>query len=361
MKVTNAPISPVAIELADAAPVGLIALAPDGRVTTVNATCESIFGRSARNIRGKTLQDLTVASGALLSIVDRAREAQTEAAASEVRLKPSSLVEEGVYTIRVKPGADGALLIALMPALTHETESSLAGVASFGRILGHEIKNPLAGISGAAQLLLRQSHSGQRELLNLICEESARIERMVNRLSAFELFSKPHFAPVNIHQVLDRVIASEEAAFDGEVAFSRRYDPSLPDILADGDHLHEALQNIVRNGIEAAIGNRAVRAPEIMVRTAFETRFARRRRRKSETTRGRSLRIDVIDTGPGLTPEQRTRVFEAFNSSKSVGRGLGLTIVKEVVQAHEGQVQIGAQDDGTIVSVFLPFLEGDAT
>lgn len=352
--------TPFSSDFTDFAPVGLVALDPAGKVIAVNATCEAIFGRSARNIEGKTLQDLTVASGALLSLIDRAREANTEAAASEVRLKPSALVEENIFSVRVRPAADGKLIIALMPELTHETESSLAGVASFGRILGHEIKNPLAGISGAAQLLLRQSQSGQRELLNLICEESARIERMVNRLSAFELFSKPHFAPVNIHQVLDRVVASEEAAFDGEVTFLRRYDPSLPDIMADGDHLHEAFQNIVRNGIEAALSQRTRRPPTITVNTAFETRFARRRRRKARDARGRTLRVDIIDTGPGLSVEQRDRVFEAFNSSKSVGRGLGLTIVKEVIQAHEGQVQIGAQDDGTIVSVFLPFLEGDA-
>ncbi|MEO0785534.1 MAG: ATP-binding protein [Pseudomonadota bacterium] len=344
--------------LSDQAPVALIGLTEDDIIRDTNQAAEQLFGLSRRQIMDHPLSELVVNVDGLAALTRHARQHSTDTAAPEVALKPKGLVDEFSATVRVRWFHSGELVLAISPSLARETPDPIVGVASFGRILGHEIKNPLAGISGAAQLLLRKAEPSQRELLSLICEEAGRIERLVNRLSAFELFSAPQRAEMNIHELLDRVIASEEAAFDGQLDFSRRYDPSLPDIHGDRDHLHEAFQNIVRNGVEAALANVATRRPRIEVLTAFEARFSRRSSGRSSRS-GRALRVDVLDSGAGPPPANEKALFEAFNSSKSAGRGLGLTVVKEVITAHEGLVTLRTSEQGTRVSVFLPFGKGD--
>ena len=345
--------SPPLTALSDQAPVALIALSESDTIRDTNQAAEALFGVSRRRLVGGQLDELIVNPEEILSLTHHARINSTDTAAPEVRLKPKGLVDELTAIVRVRWFQSGELVLAISPTLSREAPDPVVGVASFGRILGHEIKNPLAGISGAAQLLLRQAKPSQRELLSLICEESGRIERLINRLSAFELFSAPQLETMNIHETLDRVVAMEEAAFDGQLNFVRRYDPSLPDILGDKDHLHEAFQNIIRNAIEAALQNVSDRPAVVEVRTAFESRFARR---SADNNRGlrRALRVDVFDSGTGPPDENAKALFEAFNSSKSAGRGLGLTVVKEVLTAHSGHVTLDTNSQGTLVSVFLP-------
>lgn len=343
--------------LSEHAPVALIALAADGTVRDTNPAAEMMLGQSAKGLLGKRLEALIVGSDELLSLLDHARKTCADTASSQLTLKPVGLGEERQVTARVRWFASGELVLALSNTLNREADDSVAGVASFGRILGHEIKNPLAGISGAAQLLMRRAAGADRELLSLIRDEAARIERLVNRLSAFELFSEPRFSPVNIHQILDRIIVGEEAAFDGQLEFLRRYDPSLPEIDGDADHLHEALQNVVRNGVEAAIANTSAKAPRVEIRTSFEARFARRVSNERGALR-RALRVDVVDSGRAVDKDTLANVFEAFSSSKSAGRGLGLTIVKEVITAHQGTATIRRSNEGTIASLYLPFKQG---
>ena len=340
-------------ELAEYAPVALLELTREHEIRNVNPAAETLFGLSRRGLVGRPLGDTLANADALIELLDFARETEADVAAPDILLKPAGLAEARQVTARVRYLGMAGTVISLTVPLTQERDDGVPGVAGFGRILGHEIKNPLAGISGAAQLLLRKGRNDDREMLTLIRDETARIERLINRLTAFELFSSPRFETLNIHRVLDRVLAAEEAAFDGEVAFRRRYDPSLPDIEADGDHLHEAFQNIVRNGAEAALSQRRSGRPEVVVSTAFETRFGQ----KSPDTHGplrRAIRVDVRDNGPGVDSDRLTHVFEAFSSSKSSGRGLGLTIVKEVVSAHSGYVRLDNHGEGTQVSVLLP-------
>lgn len=351
-------MQPPLTDLLDQAPVALVGLAPDDTIRDTNPSAEDMFGLSRKRLIGRPIDDLIVNIEEVRALTRHARVNNTDTAAPEVRLKPKGLVSEFLATIRVRWFHSGELVLAISPAMTREAPDPVVGVASFGRILGHEIKNPLAGISGAAQLLLRQAKPSQTELLTLIREESQRIERLINRLSAFELFSAPQLEAMNIHEMLDRVISVEEAAFDGKIQMQRRYDPSLPEIEGDQDHLHEAFQNILRNAIEASLANVSVRPASVQIRTAFESRFARRR---SETGQGlrRALRVDIIDSGMGLPDGQAEALFEAFASSKSAGRGLGLTVVKEVVTAHGGQVSLQTGDDGTCVSVYLPIRFGE--
>lgn len=348
---------PPLTDLSDQAPVGLVALTPDGMVRDTNQAAEQMLGMSRRRLVGRALGELLVKDTEVANLMQHARDYRSDTSAPDVSIKPIGLVSEFRATVRVRWFHSGELVLALSPALSRQSHDPVIGVASFGRILGHEIKNPLAGISGAAQLLLRQAPASQRELLTLICEEAGRIERLVNRFSAFELFSAPQLEPLNIHAVLDKVMSAEEAAFDGQLSFTRRYDPSLPELMGDSDHLHEAFQNIVRNGVEAALANANARKPAVLVRTAFEAGFARRQSSASKALR-RALRVDVIDTGTEMAKVDTDKLFETFASSKSPGRGLGLTVVKEVVTAHGGLVEVNNTAEGTRVSVFLPIGSG---
>lgn len=347
---------PKPVPLSEHAPVALLSISPEGKVKDTNPASEVLFGRSRRGLVGQGLDDLLVVSDELQRLVELARRTEADAASPLVVLKPAGLAEARRVTVRVRWFESGDVVLALSRIMEHEQEDPVAGVASFGRILGHEIKNPLAGISGAAQLLERRARKDDRELLQLIGDECARIERLVNRLSAFELFSSPRLASMNIHALLDRIIAAEEAAFDGKVIIRRHYDPSLPEIDGDEDHLHEAIQNIIRNAIEAGLANQEAEIARVDIQTRFESRFARRDGQEGGALR-RALRIDIEDNGGGIDQTRLGRVFDAFSSSKSAGRGLGLTVVKEVITAHNGQVQLANTGDGTRVSVFLPMAQ----
>lgn len=346
--------APSVTALSDQAPIALIALTREDCVRDTNPAAEDLLGLSRKRLSGRHLDSFLVNSEALLALCRHARSNATDTSTPDVTLKPKGLASDFRAAVRVRWFHSGELVLAISPLLSNVSEDAGAGVASFGRILGHEIKNPLAGISGAAQLLLRRAGPDQKELLGLICEEAGRIERLINRLSAFELFSTPQLEATNIHAVLDKVIAGERAAFDGKVEIVRRYDPSLPDIRGDADHLHEAFQNILRNAVEASLSNLAMRPPVIEVGTAFEAGFTRRPARKKRGYH-RELRVDITDSGVGVDEADAKSLFDAFSSSKSAGRGLGLTVVKEVLTAHAGQVDLRNTGQGTRVSVFLPF------
>ncbi|MEM7640778.1 MAG: ATP-binding protein, partial [Pseudomonadota bacterium] len=254
--------------------------------------------------------------------------------------------------LRLRPLQEGGMVIGMTE--TNQTEvvnNNPAGVAAFGRILGHEVKNPLAGISGAAQLLSRQAREDQSAMIEIIQSETRRIERLVSRLSAFELFSAPAKEALNIHELLDRVIAAEEAAHRGKISIVRLYDPSLPDIEADQDHLHEAVQNVLRNAVEATLAH--TQSPQIQIETAFETSFAIAGR-DGASRLGRAVRVTVEDNGPGIPPEKKARMFDMFMSSKSGGRGLGLSVVNEIIAAHRGRIKVDSKPGLTRFSIFLP-------
>lgn len=352
----NSKYTPGPVPLSEHAPVALLALSSDDVVKDTNPASEVLFGRSRRGLIDHSLSELIVAGEDLQRLVDLARTTQADAASPLIILKPAGIAEARRVTVRVRWFESGDVVIAISRILEHEQEDPVAGVASFGRILGHEIKNPLAGISGAAQLLARRATKEDRELLQLIGDECSRIERLVNRLSAFELFSSPHLEPLNIHEMLDRILAAEEAAYDGKIELRRHYDPSLPDIPGDEDHLHEAFQNIIRNAVEASLSVLGDGVARVDITTRFESRFARRDGQDHGPLR-RALRVDVVDNGPGIDQARLSRVFDAFSSSKSAGRGLGLTVVKEVIAAHRGQVQLENTGSGTRVSVFLPMTQ----
>jgi two-component system nitrogen regulation sensor histidine kinase GlnL len=340
--------------LADMAPVALIQLDGRRRIANVNPAAESLLKLSRRALVGRPLSEVIFHDSLLFELIDRAERDPAEITAPATPVSGPSIQVRVVCDIRLRMVEGQNFILALAEAPSRDPSEGIAGAAGFGRILGHEVKNPLAGIIGAAQLLERQGHSGQSELLDIIKDEARRIERLVNRLSAFELFSAPRMQACNVHALLDKVLASERAAMGTKVEFRRVFDPSLPDIMADPDHLQQAFQNVVRNAAEAACET-GVRG-QVVIRTAYAAGLAVRQARLGPDLH-RAMLISIEDNGAGIPRERQSTIFDVFQSSKSGGRGLGLSVVSEVINAHGGQIRVDSQPGATRFTVLLPLTE----
>ncbi|MEM7492564.1 MAG: ATP-binding protein [Pseudomonadota bacterium] len=339
------------IDLADLAPFGLLHLDSRRRVTAANQMAQSVLRHSERSMVRKPLSEVLFYDSPIFELIDKAIGQGRTVNATNIPLNGPGFQSAVMLDLRLQPAGRDGVIIAFSPSNRTETFDKTQGVSAFGRILGHEVKNPLAGISGAAQLLKRRFKGQEEQLLSIILDETKRIERLVSRLSAFELFSAPQKETVNIHEVIDRVLNTEKVVFADQVAYRRDFDPSLPEIIGDQDHLHEALLNLVRNASEAA--NSSSDNACVTLETAFETGFAIAALGR-EKRLGRAIRITIKDNGPGIASEHRQTLFQPFSSTKSGGRGLGLSIVSEIVKAHNGRIQLHSVPGDTRFSLYLP-------
>lgn len=344
------------IDLADLAPFGLLHLDRRRRVTAANQMAQSVLRQSERAMVRKPLSEVLFYDSPIFELIDKALAQNRTISATNIPLNGPGFQSAVMLDFKLQPAGRDGVIIAFSPANRNETFDKTQGVSAFGRILGHEVKNPLAGISGAAQLLKRRMDGNEEQLLSIILDETKRIERLISRLSAFELFSAPQKTAFNIHEIIDRVLKTEKVVFADRVSYKRDFDPSLPEIIGDQDHMHEALLNLVRNASEAAIA--ASDNACVVLETAFETGFAIAALGKQKRL-GRAIRITVRDNGPGIASEHRQTLFQPFSSTKSGGRGLGLSIVSEIVKAHRGRIQLHSVSGDTRFSVYLPIQSQD--
>ena len=334
----------------DAMPVALIAIDRDRRIIAANAEAESLLSSSRDGLRGRRLTEILYHDCELFTLLDLANATDGKVSAEGFKLQGPGLGAAAQF-VSAERQSDGGLSLALVPGVQNDARMPDApGLAAFGRILGHEVKNPLAGISGAAQLLNRAATEEQGELLDIIIQESRRIERLVNELSAFELFSSPRSGACNVHEVLDRVIKAEQIAQGKTVDIQRVFDPSLPDLHADADHLHEAFQNLIRNAGEAIRDARAAGRIRVLTRFAIDRRVQHPKAGQS----GRMIKVVIEDDGPGIPAEARDTIFNMFQTSKANGSGLGLTVVSQVIAAHDGTIELTSRPGQTRFSVYLP-------
>ena len=341
----------LAVNLSDVAPLALFQIDDRRRIDAANTEAQMLLGHSESALRGKALSEFIYHDSPLFDLLDRVFSQDGDVSAHGVAISGPGVSGSRTFDIKLRPVPPQGVVIAVTESVVSDRSSGAVGISGFGRILGHEVKNPLAGISGAAQLLLRTADEEQASLLNVIRSEASRIERLVTRLSAFELFSAPRRDKFNIHELLDKVLLAEEAAHGGKIALKRAYDPSLPEIYGDEDHLHEAFQNIVRNAAEAAA--EVPGQGQITLQTAFETGFAFSKTRNAKRLQ-RAIRITVEDNGKGIPPRAREQMFDMFSSTKAGGRGLGLSVVSEVISAHESRIKVESRPGQTRFSVYLP-------
>ena len=318
-----------------------------GSIVWANAACARWFGISARRFRGLPL---TALAGESIDTALRARSPGTTVhlrrlglafpGAGETRFADAWLTpREGGWQLEAHPtvefpGEDPAL--ALPAALA----AALKGLA-------HELRNPLAGLKGAAQLLARRAQDeSSRELTELIGAEVDRLAGLLDRLLAPSATS-PHVA-LNIHAVLERVLRLAETDAGWAVKLLRDYDPSLPDVPGDFDRLTQAVWNLVRNALEAGAAN-------VTLRTRIE-----RGLRIGEALHARVLRLDVVDDGHGVPEDLTEQLFLPLVSGRAQGSGLGLALAQQVAREHRGSLGYRSRPGHTVFSLLLPLADHDA-
>lgn len=345
--------SALALRVLDAMPFAVVGLTRRDTVSFVNPAAETLLQRSAPLVRGRPLSDLLPEDSPLMDFINRARREGGVMSARSIRVASPHITPVDMDVTASPDTDDGGLVLTLMPVRSVQDESKNADVNAFAqvaRMLGHEVKNPLAGIVGAAQLLARQARDDQQALLTLIREEGSRIERIVDRFSAFETFFSPRARITNVHIVLDSVVDLAKASFGANARFDLQYDPSLPEIEVDPDHLHEAALNLVKNAVEAS--SASSRQARIAVATRYRAGF-RFAGRDGPRARG-ALEIAVTDNGPGVPEASIARVFEPFFTTKAGGAGIGLAVVAEIMQAHGGFVVLDNSASGASLRLLFP-------
>ena len=343
-----------------ALPNPLFEIAADGMVAQANPAAEAFFDMSLSLLRRQRLADLVPFGSPLLSLVQEVRARGTPINEYRVDLGSPRLGHERVVDIQVVPLGDAAQSVVIMlqertiaakmdRQLTHR--GAARSVSALAAMLAHEIKNPLAGIRGAAQLLEAGLGDEDRALTRLICEETDRIVKLVDRMEAFSDARPIERASINIHVVLDKVKRSAQAGFGRHLRLLETYDPSLPFVFGNGDQLVQVFLNLVKNAAEA-IGQDAIDG-EIELTTAYRPGV------RLKTPGGHApvslpLEICVRDNGPGVPEDLQAMLFDPFVTTKASGTGLGLAMVAKIVGDHGGIVECESLPRRTTFRVLLP-------
>ena len=327
-------------------PFPLFKLDQTDAVIWANQASQEWLGKSLRQMKTKVVWELMVTDPDTRAIAMKARAESGAITSRHIAVKSHGASEEGrLAHLTAYPTLDGTgLSIWFVGPEPRETKMGGHIVTGMGRMIAHELKNPLAGIKGAAQLLRDDVESEEGlALIDLIGSEIDRIRRLADRMEKLGDENPSATEQVNIHEILRqarRVIQSASP----KIVFDERYDPSLPHVLGDPDTLMQALLNLIKNAAESA-GSLG----QIRLETSFRSGV-----RSGKSSRQLPIQIRIIDDGPGISKDLLAQIFQPFVTTKPEGQGLGLALVSKVAAAHEGLVEVQSAPGRTVFSLLLP-------
>ncbi len=343
----------------NALPLPVIVIDKDNRIVEANLAAQAFLQMSASMLIRFTLAELVPFGSPVLTMVDAVRTHGGSMSEYRVDVGTPRIGQDKIVDLYATPSTDqpGDIVIMLQEKTIAEKidrqlshRGAARSISAMGSMLAHEIKNPLSGIRGAAQLLESTVEASDRGLLRLICDETDRIVKLVERFEDFSDERPVEREPVNIHSVLEHVKRLATSGFARHIRFNETYDPSLPPISGSRDQLIQVFLNLVKNAAEA-IGPDAVDGT-IELSTAFRPGV------KIATPGSRErialpLEITVKDNGPGVPNDIVQTLFDPFVTTKSTGSGLGLALVSKIIRDHGGIVECDSLPRRTVFRVLL--------
>jgi two-component system, NtrC family, nitrogen regulation sensor histidine kinase GlnL len=325
-------------------------------IVDVNSAGEGFLNASVKAITGNPIWDQIAIDAPIEQAFERARTNGTPLFVNDIDVGSGQRAPlQCALQIAPLQGHPGTMILIITPrelagrmTQNHSVKSAAQSAIGMAEMLAHEIKNPLAGITGAAQLLSMNLASEDLELTDLIVEESRRIVKLLEQVEQFGNLSAPDFKPVNIHDVLDRARRSAVLGFGAHMTIIEDYDPSLPMAYGDPDQLLQVILNLLKNASEAA----NPKGGTIWLRSYYEHSF--RMRRSDGSGQSLPLQIEIIDDGPGLPEKIRADIFDPFVSGRENGTGLGLALVSKIISDHDGWISVTSVPGKTVFRLSLP-------
>ncbi|HWA44455.1 MAG TPA: ATP-binding protein [Hypericibacter adhaerens] len=351
------PQLPSGLDLIEALPLPLIALDDLDCIGMVNGAAEQFLGASAAHLRGRALAEILVGDSPLLTLIHQVR--QDGVALSEeacVVESPRFGRREAAVDLAPLANRPGWIAVVLRERLIArgldrqaQQQGAVRSLNAMAALLAHEIKNPLSGIRGAAQLIEPDLPPGRQMLASLIREEADRIRGLVDRMEMFAQAAPAAFSALNIHEVLDHVRRLGEAGVAAERSIVADYDPSLPSLNGHRDLLVQLFLNLVKNAAEAT----QPKTGRIRLITRYR-QGAKLTRPGGGAAPHLPLAVSIEDNGAGVPEAMQARLFDPFVTSKPTGKGLGLALAAKIVADHGGAIEFESVPGRTVFTVLLP-------
>lgn len=348
--------SPLTAALWSSLPIPAFIIDGEDRIAETNPPAEQFLNASARQLSGVPVFDKLAIDALLEESFLRVRTDLSPMFINTVEVSGGNAAPV-TCNIQIAPmvGMADHVLLMLEPrqiadqlGRAHSVTSAAKSAIGMAEMLAHEIKNPLAGITGAAQLLSMNLEPGDLELTDLIVAESRRIVALLDQVEQFGNLRPPERQAVNIHDILDRACKSAAVGFAAAMRIREDYDPSLPPAWVDADQMLQVFLNLIKNASEAA----GERGGTITLHTFYD--MSLRLRRKDGSGSALPLQVEVIDDGPGLPAEIASDVFEPFVSGRENGTGLGLALVSKIISDHGGWIVVDSTPGRTLFRISLP-------
>lgn len=347
-------------------PQAVFVLDPENYLVYVNPAAENLMQMSASLLIGQNLKQIFPEDSPLFDLIHHIQQQGGQLVERDMILDSlrTGKITTDIYVTDLQDGrhAETAqIMMTVQPHYHHHLETSYSykrtvrAVTGMSQLLLHEIKNPLSGIRGAAQLVEQSlSHQADQQLTQMICHETDRIVSLIDKFNDFSENTSFRSEPINIHIILDHVRRLAENGFAKHVRFVEKYDPSLPDVQGDNDRLIQVILNLIKNASEAIDHGDG----EIVITTSYQqgVRFRISGQGQAHIREKLSLPIciSIKDNGIGIPEDVRPHIFDPFVSNKPGGSGLGLPLVAKIIEELGGAIDFHPQSRGTEFRLFLP-------